>query len=114
MTAAGYDEAVENGIPFSAEPDILAQESADPVALTEAEAITRRRAHAAGSRPRFASGHDNAVAGSYFERRRRTWKVSANLSAKSSSTSNSLQNYRLTNRKLSSRCFRRCRIRREH
>ena len=40
MTAAGYDEAVENGIPFSAEADILAQESADPVALTEAEAIT--------------------------------------------------------------------------
>jgi N utilization substance protein A len=39
MTAAGYDEAVENGIPFSAEADILAQESADPVALTEAEAI---------------------------------------------------------------------------
>ncbi len=40
MTAAGYDEAVENGIPFRAEADILAQESADPVALTEAEAIT--------------------------------------------------------------------------
>jgi N utilization substance protein A len=40
MTAAGYDEAVENGVPFSAEADILAQESADPVALTEAEAIT--------------------------------------------------------------------------
>jgi N utilization substance protein A len=36
-TAAGYDEAVEAGIPFSAEPEILAQESADPVALTEAE-----------------------------------------------------------------------------
>ena len=40
MTAAGYDEAVENGIPFSAEADILAQESADPVALTEAEAFS--------------------------------------------------------------------------
>ena len=40
MTAAGYDEAVENGIPFRAEADILAQESADPVALTEAEAFT--------------------------------------------------------------------------
>ncbi|MDQ1640385.1 MAG: transcription termination/antitermination protein NusA [Pyrinomonadaceae bacterium] len=40
MTAAGYDEAVENGIPFGAEPDILAQESADPVALTEAEAVS--------------------------------------------------------------------------
>ena len=40
MTAAGYDEAVANGIPFRAEPDILAQESADPVALTEAEAFS--------------------------------------------------------------------------
>jgi hypothetical protein len=40
MTAAGYDEAVENGIPFRAEADILAQESADPVALTEAEAFS--------------------------------------------------------------------------
>src|SRR5437667_1234853 len=35
MTAAGYDEAVENGVPFSAEANILAQESADPGALTE-------------------------------------------------------------------------------
>jgi len=40
MTAAGYDEAVENGIPFSAEANILAQGSADPVALTEAEAVS--------------------------------------------------------------------------
>ncbi|MFN2497863.1 MAG: transcription termination factor NusA [Pyrinomonadaceae bacterium] len=40
MTAAGYDEAVENGIPFRAEADILAKESADPVALTETEAFT--------------------------------------------------------------------------
>jgi transcription termination/antitermination protein NusA len=39
-TAAGYDEAVETGVPFRAEPEILAQESADPVALTEAEAIS--------------------------------------------------------------------------
>jgi transcription termination/antitermination protein NusA len=39
MTAAGYDEAVENGVPFRAEADILAWESADPVSLTEAEAI---------------------------------------------------------------------------
>ncbi len=39
MTAAGYDEAVEKGVPFSAEPGILAWESADPVPLTEAEAI---------------------------------------------------------------------------
>jgi N utilization substance protein A len=36
-TAEGYDEAVEAGVPFRAEPEILAQESADPVALTEAE-----------------------------------------------------------------------------
>jgi N utilization substance protein A len=40
MTAAGYDEAVENGVPFSAEANILAQGSADPVALTEAEAVS--------------------------------------------------------------------------
>ena len=40
MTAAGYDEAVENGVPFTAEANILAQESADPVALTEAEAVS--------------------------------------------------------------------------
>jgi N utilization substance protein A len=39
MTAEGYDEAVENGIPFQAESDILARESADPVAVTESEEI---------------------------------------------------------------------------
>ncbi len=40
MTAAGYDEAVENGIPFSAEPVILARDSADPVPVTESEPFT--------------------------------------------------------------------------
>ena len=39
-TTAGYDEAVANGTPFSAEPEILAQYSADPVAVTEAEAVS--------------------------------------------------------------------------
>jgi N utilization substance protein A len=39
MTAAGYDEAVEAGVPFSAEPEIRAWDSADPVPLTEAEPI---------------------------------------------------------------------------
>jgi N utilization substance protein A len=39
-TAAGYDEAVEAGVPFSAESEILAMDSADPVALTEVEAVT--------------------------------------------------------------------------
>ena len=38
-TAAGYDEAVENGVPFRAEADIAAWDSADPVSLTEAEPI---------------------------------------------------------------------------
>ena len=38
-TAAGYDEAVENGVPFRAEPEIKAWDSADPVAVTEAEPI---------------------------------------------------------------------------
>lgn len=37
MTAAGYDEAVQNGVPYHAEPDILARDSADPVAVTEIE-----------------------------------------------------------------------------
>jgi N utilization substance protein A len=40
MTAAGYDEAVEKGTPFRAEADVLAKESADPVALTEVEAVS--------------------------------------------------------------------------
>jgi N utilization substance protein A len=39
-TAEGYDEAVEKGVPYHAEPEILAQESADPVALTEVEPFT--------------------------------------------------------------------------
>ncbi|HEX5887147.1 MAG TPA: hypothetical protein VFY61_00530, partial [Pyrinomonadaceae bacterium] len=39
MTAEGYDEAVQNGVPFRAEEDILARESADPVAVTESEEI---------------------------------------------------------------------------
>jgi N utilization substance protein A len=38
-TAAGYDEAVENGVPFGAEAEINAWGSADPVAMTEAEPI---------------------------------------------------------------------------
>lgn len=37
MTAKGYDEAVEAGVPFSAETEILAQDSVDPVASTEAD-----------------------------------------------------------------------------
>jgi N utilization substance protein A len=40
MTAAGYDEAVEKGVPFSAEETIRAEYSADPVALTEADPMT--------------------------------------------------------------------------
>src|SRR5688572_7619935 len=40
MTAAGYDEAVENGVPFSGESEIIAWDSADPISLTEAEPIT--------------------------------------------------------------------------
>jgi N utilization substance protein A len=39
MTAEGYDEAVENGVPYHAEPEILARDSADPVAITEVEEI---------------------------------------------------------------------------
>jgi len=40
MTAAGYDEAVEHGVPFSAEQTIRAEDSADPVALTEADPMS--------------------------------------------------------------------------
>jgi hypothetical protein len=39
-TAEGYDEAVELGIPYSAEENIRAEYSADPVALTEADPMT--------------------------------------------------------------------------
>jgi N utilization substance protein A len=39
-TAAGYDEAVEQGVPYSAEPNIRAEYSADPVALTEVDPMT--------------------------------------------------------------------------
>ena len=39
MTAEGYDEAAENGVPFTAESEISAWDSADPVSLTEAEPI---------------------------------------------------------------------------
>jgi transcription termination/antitermination protein NusA len=39
-TAEGYDQAVEARKPFSAEPEILAEYSADPVALTEIEPIS--------------------------------------------------------------------------
>ncbi|MGA9994838.1 MAG: transcription termination factor NusA [Pyrinomonadaceae bacterium] len=40
MTNAGYDEAVENGTPFTAEGDILAENSADSVTLTEADPMS--------------------------------------------------------------------------
>lgn len=40
MIAAGYAEAVENRPPFIAEENILAEESADPVAVTEAEPMS--------------------------------------------------------------------------
>ncbi|HEY2963254.1 MAG TPA: transcription termination factor NusA [Pyrinomonadaceae bacterium] len=39
MTAEGYDEAVERGVPYHAEPEILARDSADPVAVTEIEPL---------------------------------------------------------------------------
>jgi hypothetical protein len=40
MVAAGYDEAVETGTPYSAEPTIRAEYSADPVALSEADPMS--------------------------------------------------------------------------
>ena len=40
MTAQGYDEAVEQGVPFSGEAEINAWDSADPISLTEADPIS--------------------------------------------------------------------------
>ena len=40
MTAAGYDEAVEQGVPYQAEENIRAEDSVDPVALTEADPMS--------------------------------------------------------------------------
>ena len=40
MTAAGYDEAVEQGVPYHAEENIRAEDSVDPVALTEADPMS--------------------------------------------------------------------------
>ena len=40
MIAQGYDEAVEQGMPFQAEENILAEDSADPVALSEADPMS--------------------------------------------------------------------------
>ena len=40
ITAEGYDEAVEKGEPFSSEHGVLAQEAAEPEALTEGEPIS--------------------------------------------------------------------------
>jgi transcription termination/antitermination protein NusA len=39
-TEAGYDEAVEKGVPYHAEENIRAEYSADPVALTEADPMS--------------------------------------------------------------------------
>src|SRR5262249_2096194 len=39
-TEAGYDEAVERGVPYHAEENIRAENSADPVALTEADPMS--------------------------------------------------------------------------
>jgi N utilization substance protein A len=40
MIAAGYDEAVQQGLPHQAEENIRAEHSADPVALTEADPLS--------------------------------------------------------------------------
>jgi transcription termination/antitermination protein NusA len=40
MIAAGYDEAVQQGVPYQAEENILAEDSADPVALSEADPMS--------------------------------------------------------------------------
>jgi len=40
MIAQGYDEAVQEGVPYQAEENILAEDSADPVALSEADPMS--------------------------------------------------------------------------
>ncbi|HEV2904663.1 MAG TPA: transcription termination factor NusA, partial [Pyrinomonadaceae bacterium] len=40
MIAAGYDEAVQQGVPHQAEENIRSEHSADPVALTEADPLS--------------------------------------------------------------------------
>jgi len=40
MTAAGYDEAVRQGVPYQAEQNILSEDSADPIALSEADPMS--------------------------------------------------------------------------
>ncbi len=40
MIAEGYDEAVQEGVPYQAEENILAEDSADPVALSEADPMS--------------------------------------------------------------------------
>lgn len=40
MIAEGYDEAVRQGVPYQAEENILAEDSADPVALSEADPMS--------------------------------------------------------------------------
>jgi transcription termination/antitermination protein NusA len=54
MIAAGYDEAVRDGIPYHAEPDIRAELSSDPVAITEADPMTADELRLQGA------GHDLA------------------------------------------------------
>jgi hypothetical protein len=49
MIAEGYDEAVRDGTPFTAEPNILAENSADPVALTEAEEMSEEELRLQGA-----------------------------------------------------------------
>ena len=43
MTAPGYDEAVEKGMPFANEHEVLAQYAAEPVPLTEVEPLTEEQ-----------------------------------------------------------------------
>jgi N utilization substance protein A len=52
MTAEGYDEAVEQGVPFSSEPEILARDSVDPVPVTESEPFSEEEL------PLLESGRD--------------------------------------------------------
>jgi len=58
MTAEGYDEAVGSGLPYRAEPNILARESADPSSDDAAEAATTSAPELTGEAASGGSGDD--------------------------------------------------------
>jgi transcription termination/antitermination protein NusA len=88
MIAAGYDEAVENGVPSIAEQTIRAEDSADPVALTEADPMTIDELVLQGAgrdlRPDVVTPAPDAPAGVDFEKVRAAAEDESSLAAEES------------------------------